>query len=315
MNKYYYCIDVGGTYIKCGIGTSDGKILFSSKTATGAEAENFDLCESIIKLCEGLEKRSGLSASKSNGIGIALPGLVDSTNGILKFSGNLGLKNYPILSKLKKTYSCPIKIANDADTATLAELKFGAGKTNKNFIFVSIGTGIGGGVVIGGKPLSEFANFSGEIGHIKITDKNFKCTCGESGCFEALASTKALVRLTKKSIQKNPDCLMAKSVSIHEVSGKTVFDFCKKDPIAQEVFDEYISRLGSGIVNLVNIFAPETVVIGGAISAQKGALIKPLEKYVNKHIFMKTAGVTVKLLPATKTGDSGLLGVMCQFLN
>lgn len=312
MKKYYYSVDVGGTSIKAGIVNEDGEILFSENLKTVPAGTNY-LAESIIILLEKLEKNSELEISKSSGIGIGLPGLIDSKNGILKYSGNLKLRDYPITQELSKKFSVPIKIANDADIATLAEKVYGAGKGYDNFIMITIGTGIGGGIVIGGKIITEHTNYAGEIGHIKITQKNVKCSCGSKGCWEALASTKALVQMTQEAMQKHPESKMWKTYTPDMVTGKTVFEYLGEDETADKLFEEYISFLGDGLVNLVNVLTPELIVVGGAISAQKNKLNIPLENYVNEHIFAKNAGYKINIVTAKYTGNAGILGGKCLF--
>jgi glucokinase len=267
----------------------------------------------IKKLIDLLEKESNLKIENASGLGIGLPGLVDIQNGVLGFSGNLKLKNYALKSELEKFVHIPIKIANDADVATLAEAYFGAGKNYSNFIMATIGTGIGGGIVISKKLISENAPYAGEIGHIKVTDKKVKCSCGEYGCFEAVASTKALVSMTAETMKKHKNSAMWQAYSPETVSGKTVFEFKDTDPVAKEVFDKFIKNLGDGLVSLANIFMPEAIVLGGAISNQKKALVEPLDAYVNAHIYAKNIGKKIPIISAKHTGNAGILGGRCLF--
>ena len=312
MKKYYYSVDVGGTFIKAGIVDKDGTVICSDSLKTVPAGTNY-LAESIIILLEKLEKSSGYKLDKAAGVGIGLPGLIDCTNGFLKFSGNLKLRNYPLKAELEKKIKAPIKIANDADIATLAEQFYGAGAGHDNFIMITIGTGIGGGIVCGGKILSEYVNYCGEVGHIKLTRSKVKCSCGDEGCWEALASTKALVEATSKAMVKNPESKMWKSYTPDMANGKTVFEYMDEDETAKKVFDDYICNLGDGIVSLVNIFVPEVIVVGGAISAQKSKLTAPLEEYVNKHIYAKNVDHKVKIVTAKYTGNAGIIGGKCLF--
>ncbi len=312
MKRYYYSIDVGGTNIKGGIVDESGNVLFRKTIKTLPESQNF-LSDSIIKLVKELEKISNLSAQKACGIAVGLPGLIDSQNGVLGFSGNLKLKDYPLKSELEKAFNVQIKIANDADVATLAELHFGAGKNLNNFIMVTVGTGIGGGIVVNRKLLSETVPYAGEIGHMKTTDKKIKCTCGEYGCFEATASTKALVSMTKLAMKKNPQSKMWQTYDLDSADGKTVFEYKDTDETAKEVFDNFISNLGSGLVSLSNIFMPEAIIVSGAISNQGKNISVPLETYINSHIFAKNVGVKIKVKIAEFTGSAGLVGGICLF--
>ncbi len=312
MNKYFYCIDVGGLSIKAGIVDKNGTILFSDSIKTSPAGTNY-LAESIIILIEKLEKTSSMPINKSSGLAIGLPGIIDRENGVLKYSGNLKLKDYPIKSELQKKFKVPIKIENDAGVATLAEMRFGNAKKHSNFIMLTVGTGIGGGIVLNGSLITKASPFACEIGHIKITRSKTKCSCGDEKCWEALASTKALVEKTKQAMKNNPKSKMWSKYTPDTASGKTIFEFLDTDQTAKEIFDEYITNLGDGIVSLVNIFAPEKVVIGGAISAQKNKLVLPLEKYVNQHIYAKNGGYKVKLVSDKYTGNAGIIGGICLF--
>ena len=311
MNKFYLTVDVGGTFIKFGAISEDGKILCSTKTETKFALKSKTLAETIAFNLKELCKQNDLNLNDSLGIGIGLPGLIDTKNGILIFSGNLKLENYKLLGELKKLISLPIKIENDANVASLAELKIGSGKGLKNFVMLVIGTGVGCSIIINGELLQS--DFSGEIGHMKITQsKPLLCTCGEKGCFETVASTTALVRQTKLAMKKNPNSKMWSKYNLKTVCGKTPFEF-EDDETAKAVLENYIKNLGDGIVNIVNILKPEAIIVGGAISNQREKLLVPLESYVNNHIFTKIAGFKVKIIPAKFTGDAGIIGAKYLF--
>ena len=315
MNKYYYCIDIGGTTIKGGIVDLKNKIVCNDQVDTIVSDEPNYLANSIMSLIEKLEQSSGLSVSSCAGIAVGAPGLIDSINGVIKYSGNLKLKDYPLKNELEKLTKVQVKVANDADVATLAELKFGAGKNYKNFVMLTLGTGIGGGIVVDGHLLGKNSPYSGEIGHIKTTTTNIKCSCGDINCYEAIASTNALVKQTRTAMQENPESKMWSKYNLKTVCGKTVFDFLDTDKTARMVFDEYIKNLGNGIVSLINIFMPEAIIIGGSVSNQKDVLIKPLETYVNKHIYAKNINFKVDIITAEQTGSAGVLGGKCLFEN
>lgn len=311
MSKFYFCVDVGGTNLKAGAVKKDGTIICTKYASTSAKLSEKSLAQSIMDLINGLCVDGKLSFADALGIGIGLPGLIDTANGVLRFSGNLKLKNYPIVGELQKLTTLPIKIANDADVGALAELKKGAGKNFENFIMLVVGTGIGGAIVAGKKLLAS--DYSGEIGHMKVlSDTQIKCSCGEVGCYETLASTSALVRDTKLAMQENPSSKLWEYYTPETVTGKTVFEM-QDDETAKAVLGKFIARLGDGIVTLVNVFKPDAIIIGGAISNQKRKLLDPLETYVNNHIFARHAGFKVKIVPAEMTGDAGIVGARYLF--
>lgn len=311
--KYYYAVDIGGTFIKGGIVDSQNKILHKDSVPTAPEVDNDYLVGRILKLVQKLEKASGLSLEKSSGLGIGSPGIIDGKDGIVCFSGNLKLKNYPLFEKLRQYTAVPIKLANDADVATLAELVAGNGNPYKNFVMLTLGSGIGGGIVVNGKLLSEFSPMCGELGHMKISSTGIKCSCGEENCFEALASTKALAEQTKQAMLADKNSQMWQSYTAETANGKTVFEFMDSDKTARKVFEKYIENLGNGIVNLVNIFCPEAILVGGAISAQGEKLIKPLTDYVNNHNYLRHINYNVNIVVAKHFGDAGLIGGKCLF--
>ena len=308
MKKYYFSIDIGGTTIKGGIVDENNNILCKNKVNTVVSSEPNYLVMSIMELIKKLEDESGLSIKNSSGLGVGSPGMIDSQNGIIKFSGNLKLTNYPLKDELSKLVPVPVKVANDADIATLAELKIGAGKNLKHFIMLTLGTGIGSGIVINGELLSNHIPLCGEIGHMKVLNKNIPCSCGEINCYETIASTSALSRLTIAAMQQNPESKMWTKYNLDNVNGKTVFDFLDSDETAKKVFDEFIENLGTGIVSLVNAFMPEAIILGGSVSNEKETLTKPLEDFVNNHIYAKNIGIKVNIKPAEATGCAGIVG-------
>ena len=306
MSKYYYCIDVGGTDIKAGIVDDKNNIITRSKTPTKTFFEKSSLAETLFEIMKSLEASTGLAVNKASGIGIGLPGLVDDNAGVIKYINSLKIKNYNIKEDFKKYTPVPVRLANDAELATLAEFKLGAGKGYNNLAMLTLGTGIGSGIIIDGKPLRSSMPFACELGHISITQD-------ENESFERLASTKALVNQTREAMENNTSSKMWQTYTPETVSGKTVFEYKDIDQTAKDVFERYIRFLGSGVVTVYNIFTPEVIVIGGGVSGQKSALIKPLTEYVNSHIFTRNIGQKVKIISAKFMNDAGILGARCLF--
>jgi glucokinase len=306
MSKYYYCIDVGGTDIKAGIVDDKNNIIIRSKTPTKTYFEKTSLAETLFEIMKSLESSTGLLVNKASGIGIGLPGLVDDSAGIIKYINSLKIKNYNIREDFKKYTSVPVRLANDAELATLAEFRLGAGKGYNNLAMLTLGTGIGSGIIVDGKPLRSSMPFACELGHISITQD-------ENESFERLASTKALVNQTREAMENNTSSKMWQTYTPETVSGKTVFEYKDIDKTANDVFERYIRFLGTGVVTVYNIFTPEVIVIGGGVSGQKSALIKPLTQYVNSHIFTRNIGQKVKIISAKFMNDAGILGARCLF--
>lgn len=313
--NYYFAIDVGGTSTKGGIIDENNSLLCKDSIKTDVSPENNFLAGCILDLIKKLELKSGLSIKCASGLGIGLPGQVDPQKGEICVSNNLGIYNYKIIDEIKKEIDIPIKIANDANLATLAEYKLGSAKNLKNFIMLTLGTGIGGDFFIDGKPYSLLSPFSGEVGHIKIsTGTRKKCACGQHGCFETYASTRALVEQTRKAMQKNKDSKMWQNYNEKSVNGKTVFEYLNTDKTARAIFEKYIKYLGDGIVSLVNLFMPQAVIIGGSISNQKEKLTQPLSDYVNsRHYAKNMPDCKIKILPAILGADAGIFGAKNLF--
>lgn len=306
MENYYICIDIGGTDIKFGIIDEDYKILYKSKISSAIIVKSQSFKPAFEEICNILNEKTPYNSSKAKGVGISFPGLVDSKNNEVKYLPNLKLNKYDSIKRDFEVFGdIPVKIANDAELALLAERWLGEGRGKTNFILLTLGTGLGCGIVIDGKQLRTNLPYSCECGNLNTL---------ESGTnYGALVSTKALVNQTKKAMQDNPNSKMWSKYNLSTVSGRTVFEFKDIDKPAKSVFDNYIKNLGTVIANLFTLLSPETIIIGGGISEQGKELTKPLEDFANKNTFMKNIGSKVNVIPAKFTNDAGILGARCLF--
>lgn len=311
--QYAIGIDLGGTFIKGGIVDKSGNIIFKDKTPTEANKGAEKIAENIALLCEKLLKKAGLKNEEVQ-IGIGAPGFVDSEKGIVVLAENLGWENFPIAKILQERIGCKVKLGNDANAAALGETKFGSGKAYQNTVFVTLGTGVGGGVIIDGKLFEGVRSAGAELGHTVIKAGGEKCSCGRRGCLEAYASATALIRDTKRAMKKNQESKLWEIGGLDEVTGKTAFDYYDTDKTAKKVVDNYIKMLGVGLTNFANEFRPEAILLGGGVCAQGDSLIKPLQKIVNKEIFAGPLGPQVPVLKATLENDAGLLGAAALVL-
>ena len=308
IRKYYVGIDLGGTFIKGGIVDDLGNVICSDKVPTGSEGGQDAVAANIAALANALIERSGLSKDDLVGIGMGVPGMIDSEKGIVILSNNLNWYNFNIAKAVSDLTGLNVKIANDANVATLAEVKFGAARNRRNVIMLTLGTGVGGGIVANGQLIEGNLSVGAELGHSVIARGGEQCTCGRRGCLEAYASATALIRDTKRAMQAHPDSKMWEIGSLDAVTGKTSFDYKDTDVYAKEVVDNYIGALATGIANFGNIFRPEVVLLGGGVCAQGDALIKPLQAIVNEEIFAGPAGPAVEVLIATLGNTAGTLG-------
>lgn len=299
-------IDIGGTSIKGIIICSDGTVLGKHSITTGTDNGD-SLTGNIVEIIDNLVMQVGGKA-EVKGVGIGCPGLIDSKSGTVVFAGNLNLKNYPLAKCVSQKSGLPVKLTNDANAAALGEAVFGAGAQYKDSILVTLGTGVGGGIVIDGK-LFEGGNSAGtEIGHTVIIQNGLKCTCGRRGCLECYASARALTEQTRDAMKENKYSEMWNGYNLDTVSGKTPFDYMDTDITAKAVVEKYISYLACGIINLVNVFRPQVVMLGGGVSEQDERLTRPLQKLVDGEIFAGTDYAPVKITKAKLGSGAGAFG-------
>ena len=306
--KYFVGIDLGGTFIKGGIVDENGTIVLQDKTPTESEKGDRGVATNIANLVKKLIAEAGLTADTVEGIGMGVPGMIDSKKGVVIFSNNLNWTDFAIGATVREMTGLPVKIANDANVAALGEAKFGAAKGKENVVMITLGTGVGGGVVAEGILIEGNRSAGAELGHSTIVYGGEQCTCGRKGCLEAYASATALIRDTKRAMEAHKDSKMWEIGSIDKVTGKTAFDYKDIDPYAKAVVDSYIGHLACGITNFANIFRPETVLLGGGVCGQGDELVRPLQKLLDEEIFAGHLGPRVEIKIAELGNSAGLLG-------
>lgn len=302
--NYCFGVDIGGTTVKMGLFQFDGSLIEKWEIKTRTENEGAailpDVAEAIRKkLAEyELEKENIL------GIGVGVPAPV-SENGVVNGSANLGWKYKEVKHELEDLTGIVVKVGNDANVAALGEMWKGGGLGNKNMIMVTLGTGVGGGVIVGGHILSGSNGAGGEIGHICVNyEETENCGCGSFGCLEQYASATGIVRLTKKRLAKDDKASILRN---SEVSAKTVFDAVKEgDELAIEIAEEFGRYLGYALANLCVITDPSVIVIGGGVSKAGDVLFTYIKKYFEKRVFF--ANKDVKFALAQLGNDAGICG-------
>lgn len=310
--KYYLGIDIGGMTVKGILADESGKIYAEGSVATDSDKGAEAMCGNIAQLIAELTK--GKAKEKIVGAGVGCPGLIDSADGAVVFAGNLNLKNYPLAKEIEKRCSFKVKLTNDANAAALGEAKFGAGSKYRNSVLITLGTGVGGGIVIDGKLFEGGKSAGAEIGHTVIVENGLKCTCGRRGCFECYASARALMEQTKEAMEGNRKSEMWKGYDLNKVSGKTPFEYYDRDLTAKLVVDTYIRHLACGIINLANIFRPEVIMLGGGVSEQCETLTKPLQKIVDGDLIGGTSFALVKIVKAKLGSKAGAFGAAALFM-
>ncbi len=304
----YIGIDLGGTNIAVGLVNDEGKIILKDSTPTNLPRDYKDIVCDMAEVSKKVIADAGLEVKDIKGIGIGCPGSVDAKNGVVAYSNNLKMDHTPLVAEIKKYFDLPVSILNDADAAAFGEYMIN-GNDVDSFIFITLGTGVGGGIVINKKVYSGFNGAGGELGHITLVHGGELCNCGNIGCWEAYASVTALIRQTKAMMDKCPDSKMHELVlSEGKVSGRTAFEAAKAgDEAGIAVVKQYTEYVASGLVSVINIFQPEKLVIGGGISKEGDYLLNPIKEYCNAHEYNKYLD-KVDISIATLFNDAGIIG-------
>lgn len=307
---YRLGVDLGGTNIAVGVTDENFNIIGRAKVKTKAPRPAEEIADDMALAVRQAVQNAGLKISDIASMGIGTPGSVDPKTGMVTYANNLGFYNVPLCQMMKERTGVDFYIENDANAATYGEYIAGAGKGTNNFVAITLGTGVGGGIVIDKKLYSGSNCAGGELGHTVINFDGEMCSCGRKGCFEAYASATALIRQTKAKMLENKDSLMWKiSGGIDKVNGLTAFDaWRKKDPAATEVVNQYIKYIAIGVINMVNIFQPEKFCIGGGISGEKENLTKPLSEIVNVEDYARNMNKRVEVCVAELGNDAGIIG-------
>lgn len=306
---YYIGVDLGGTTIKVGLINEEYKIVQTAVCDTKAERQPDEILKDMAFLCKEVMKKENISEEDVDSIGIGCPGLAIPQDGILLTSPNLQtFKNTNVKAEIQKYINLPVYIENDANVAALGEVINGAAKGVKSAVVVTLGTGVGGGIIIDGKIYSGAFFGAGEIGHHSILFKDgYKCGCGRTGCWEQYASATALIRDAKIAVE-NRDSKIKELTNGGAINAKIIFDAAQAgDEVANELLDQYFKFIGIGVLNLINILQPQMIVLGGGMSAQKENLINPVVKYLKENMF---GGLELRteIKAADLGNDAGIIG-------
>lgn len=311
---YSFGIDLGGTNIAIGVvDTETGAIVKKGSVPTQASRHADEIMKDMASLCKKLAEEMNLTIDDFAYAGIAAPGTIDNATGTVIYSNNIRMDNYPIAAKLME-YSGIKKVycENDANAAAYGEAAYGASKGTRNSVMITLGTGLGGGVIVDGKLVTGSNAAGAELGHTAISVGGLSCTCGRRGCWEAYSSATGLINMTKRKLEVTPKgaTIMHKMVEDDgKVSGRTAFNAMKMgDKVGKEVVDEYLLYLAEGIINMVNIFQPEVVVIGGGVCNEKEHLVEPLKVMVAEGDYYKGEGIHAQIKVAELGNDAGIIG-------
>lgn len=307
---YSIGIDLGGTNIVSSVVDDRYEIVASAKTATNSPRSAEEIFDDIAKVTFEAIDKAGLTVKDIDSVGLGTPGTVNG-DGVIEFANNLVFNNVPAKQMLIDRLGIEkVYIENDANCAALGEAYAGVGNGAKDFIAVTLGTGVGSGIIVDGKIVNGVNFAGGECGHMVINVDGEQCTCGRKGCWEAYASATALIRQTERAMEENPDSVMHQLAAEEgKVSGRTAFDAMRKGDIAGiKVVDQYIKYVACGLINLVNALQPEVICVGGGICNEGETLMKPLRRYVQAERYSIYSKIQTKIVKAQLGNDAGVIG-------
>ena len=308
---YRIGIDLGGTNIVAGVVDEQYNILAKASTKTNCPRPDREIARDMAKMAIQAVENAKLTMDQIEWIGIGTPGIANSRDGIIEYSNNLGFVNTPMVKYIQEDIDKPVFVENDANAAAYGEFVAGAAKGANNAVCITLGTGVGGGIIIDGK-IYAGSNFAGaEIGHTVISVDGPQCTCGRKGCFEVFSSATGLIRMTKESMAKNPDSSMHKLVAERsgKVSARIAFDAMRMgDAAAKAVVDDYIKYLAAGITNTINTFQPDILCIGGGVCNEGDALLLPVKELVAKEVYTRNSKQNAQIVIAKLGNDAGIIG-------
>ena len=309
---YRIGIDLGGINIACGLVSEEGKLIYKDSVPTRTPGDTPELiAERMAEITLKVIRDNNLKEEDIIVIGMGIPGAVDREKGIIIRTANVPLDGFDMAGFFKKYTKIPVRLDNDANCAALGEASAGAAKGVENSLTVTLGTGVGGGIIIGGKIYSGFNFAGGEMGHMVTHVGGRRCGCGRCGCFEAYASATAIINDAKEAYKAHPESKIGELCGGNpdKINGKIVFDARDAgDETAKAVVDNYIRELGDGIINYINIFQPEVLLIGGGISAQGEKLLAPLREYVFTYSYGANLLPRTKIMTTTLGNDAGIIG-------
>ena len=310
MAKNRIGIDVGGTNVKIALVDSDGKIGYSNTIPTRAEMGYEYTINNMKQAIRDLLAETKLSAKDIEGIGFGLPGQVDFKSGIVRLITNIpGWVEIPLAKMIEDEFRIPTRIDNDVRCAALGELNFGAGKGCENLICITVGTGIGSGLIVNGKLVRGASNAAGEIGHIKLQMHDGPiCGCGDTGCLEAFASGPSIVAMAEEYIMGGKSTKYREMANGNDITPFIVAEAAKAgDPVARRIFTKMGEYIGIGMASVVNLLNPERIIVGGGVADAGDILMTPLKETLKKRA-MKIAGETVEVVPAQLGNTAGVIG-------
>ena len=303
-------VDVGGTGIQIGVVSDDHRIIAEESIPTRTDIPFDEQVRHIVDCILSTATEAGVSVDQISSVGVGIPGIASASSGEIIKCTNMGWNHVPFRRVFTGMLSKPVFVDNDANVAALAESVIGVSAGTSSSVFITIGTGIGSGIIINGKIWRGAHGIGGELGHVILDLNGVPCTCGNHGCLERYCSATALIRMAREAVSVHPESLILSAVSgdLNRIEAKTVFDCAKKnDPVACEVYSSFISYLSQAIASVTNLFDPEVIVLGGGVSKAGAYLLDPiLAEYPRYVIFRDQPMPEVKL--AVLGPEAGIIG-------
>lgn len=309
---YRIGVDLGGTNIVVGIIDENNKIVAKASRKTNAPRAAEGIFDDMADAIKEAMSQIHITNDDIISVGVGTPGSVNKSEELIEFANNLGFDNVPAYALLRERIGIQnIYFDNDANCAALGEAVAGCGKGVQNFVMITLGTGVGSGIIVNGKLVTGVNYAAGEMGHTVLVYDGLQCNCGRKGCWEKYSSATALISQTKDAMKKNYNSLMWTLVGndLNKVNGRTAFDGMRKgDTTAQAVVNNYVAFLACGIGNIVNIFQPDMVAVGGGIGNEKENLLEPVRKLLKTEIYSIHAKKQTQLVAALLGNDAGIIG-------
>ena len=306
----YIGIDVGGTTAKAGVVDEAGQILYKSSCKTGIERDFEDIAADMAELCRHIVRESGHEMAEVAAVGVGIPGEQSPKTGLVAFCNNLGWVDVPLMQRLRDALGLPVYVDNDANVAALAESAFGASRDVKSSILITLGTGVGGGIVRDQRIHTGAHGVGGEIGHVVVVVDGEPCNCGHRGCWEKYASATAIIRMGRALMEEKPDCALARQLGgdAAQLNAKAVLDLAKAgDADCMGIFETYVKYLCVGLANLINIYDPDMIVLGGGVAYAGDFLLDAVRAALGDYVYCPALSwARVEL--ARLGNDAGIIG-------
>ncbi|MGN0664940.1 MAG: ROK family protein [Huintestinicola sp.] len=308
--KHYIGIDLGGTNIKAGVVNENYEIIAKASTKTLCPRPAKDICDDMAKVSIEACKEAGISIDDVEWIGIGTPGIADNVKGTIPYSNNLDFHDVPVREYIQAHINKPVYVANDANAAAYGEFVAGAAKGARNAVCITLGTGVGAGIIVDGKILTGSNLAGAELGHIVIEVDGPQCTCGRKGCFEVFSSATGLIRMTKEAAEADKDSVLNKYFAKDgKFSARHAFNAMREgDKAGKAVVDKYCKYLAAGITNAINIFQPDILCIGGGVCNEGDPLLVPVKEMVKNEVYTRMLSKNTEVVIAKLGNDAGIIG-------